>query len=231
MKISAITLTPIQTHRRTGSISSHLILQMHTEEGITGLGEISDLDMYRMYMPDIEAVRMGIEKVVLGRDPFAIEAMHVEMAKYLHTYFASAPSYPPFTPGSQIAAGIDMACFDIMGKALNTPAYNLFGGKVRDGIEICYPLFQVKSEADYERNLANTIDLMYLLVHDEVHGRHNRALLEGWVKKHGDLADKAAAALQPIWSQPHSKPVSFEHVRTASHERIAQILGELGLSR
>ena len=72
---------------------------------------------------------------------------------------------------------------------------------------------------------------MYLLVHDEVHGRHNRALLEGWVKKHGDLADKAAAALQPIWSQPHSKPVSFEHVRTASHERIAQILGELGLSR
>ncbi len=87
------------------------------------------------------------------------------------------------------------------------------------------------AEADYERNLANTIDLMYLLVHDEVHGRHNRALLEGWVKKHGDLADKAAAALQPIWSQPHSKPVSFEHVRTASHERIAQILGELGLSR
>ena len=160
MKISAITLTPIQTHRRTGSISSHLILQMHTDEGITGLGEISDLDMYRMYMPDIEAVRMGIEKVVLGRDPFAIEAMHVEMAKYLHNYFASAPSYPPFTPGSQIAAGIDMACFDIMGKALNTPAYNLFGGKVRDGIEICYPLFQVKSEADYERNLGYIDELL-----------------------------------------------------------------------
>lgn len=160
MKISGITLTPIQTHRRTGSISSHLILQMHTDEGITGLGEISDLDCYRMYMPDVTAVRTGIEKVVLGRDPFAIEAMHAEMAKYLHNYFASAPSYPPFTPGSQIAAGIDMACFDIMGKALNTPAYNFLGGKTRDHVEICYPLFQVKSEADYDRNLGFIEELL-----------------------------------------------------------------------
>ncbi|MEO3388720.1 enolase C-terminal domain-like protein [Mesorhizobium sp. CAU 1741] len=153
MKISRITLTPIQTHRRTGSISSHLILQMHTDEGITGLGEISDLDCYRMYMPDVEAVRVGIEKIVLGRDPFAIQAMHNEMEKYLHNYFASAPSYPPFTPASQIAAGIDMACFDIVGRALDTPVYNLLGGKCRDAMEICYPLFQVKAEADYERNL------------------------------------------------------------------------------
>mgnify|MGYP003117935049 CR=1 FL=1 len=153
MKISRITLTPIQTHRRTGSISSHLILQLHTDEGLTGLGEISDLDCYRMYMPDVDAVRLGIEKIVLGRDPFAIQAIHTEMAQYLHNYFMSAPSYPPFTPASQIAAGIDMACYDIVGKALDTPVYNLLGGKSRDAMEICYPLFQVKAEEDYDRNL------------------------------------------------------------------------------
>jgi muconate cycloisomerase len=160
MKISRINLTSIQTHRRTGSISSHLILQMHTDDGITGLGEISDLDCYRMYMPDVEAVRVGIEKIVLGRDPFAIQAMHNEMEKYLHNYFVSAPSYPPFTPASQIAAGIDMACFDIVGRALNTPVHNLLGGKCRDRIEICYPLFQVKVEADYERNLGYIEELL-----------------------------------------------------------------------
>ncbi|MGV8956006.1 MAG: mandelate racemase/muconate lactonizing enzyme family protein [Cypionkella sp.] len=153
MKISRITLTPIQTHRRTGSISSHLILQLHTDEGLTGLGEISDLDCYRMYMPDVDAVRLGIEKIVLGRDPFAIQAIHTEMAQYLHNYFMSAPSYPPFTPASQIAAGIDMACYDIVGKAFDTPVYNLLGGKSRDAMEICYPLFQVKVEEDYDRNL------------------------------------------------------------------------------
>jgi propane monooxygenase small subunit len=87
------------------------------------------------------------------------------------------------------------------------------------------------AEADYERNLANTIDLIYLLANDEKHGAHNRALFNGWVKKHAGLADKAAAALQPVWSQPHSKPVSFADALAVSHERLAQILGEVGLSR
>lgn len=87
------------------------------------------------------------------------------------------------------------------------------------------------AEADYERNLANTIDLAYLLANDEQHAAHNRALFASWVKKHGDLADKAATALQPIWSQPHSKPVSFADAQASSHERLAQILGEIGLSR
>ncbi|AGT10899.1 ferritin family protein [Paracoccus aminophilus] len=87
------------------------------------------------------------------------------------------------------------------------------------------------AEADYERNLANTIDLIWLLAHDEKHGEHNRALFHGWVKKYGDLADKAAAALQPIWSQPHSKPVSFADAQAASHERLAHILSEIGMSR
>lgn len=87
------------------------------------------------------------------------------------------------------------------------------------------------AEADYERNLANTIDLIYLLANDEKHGTHNRALFNGWVRKHADLADKAAVALQPIWSQPHSKPVSFADAQAVSHERLAHILGEVGLSR
>ncbi|WP_323766075.1 aromatic/alkene monooxygenase hydroxylase subunit beta [Marinovum sp.] len=85
------------------------------------------------------------------------------------------------------------------------------------------------AEADYERNLANTVDLIYLLAHEEEHGAHNRALFKSWLAKHGDLAEKAAAALQPIWSQPHSKPVSFEDVKAVSKERLDRIVGELGL--
>jgi len=87
------------------------------------------------------------------------------------------------------------------------------------------------AEADYERNLANTIDLIYLLVNDPQHGTHNRALMNGWVKKHAGLAEKAATALQPIWSQPHSKPVSFADAQAVSQERLARILGEVGLTR
>ncbi|MGQ0563934.1 MAG: aromatic/alkene monooxygenase hydroxylase subunit beta [Gemmobacter sp.] len=87
------------------------------------------------------------------------------------------------------------------------------------------------AEGDFERNLANTVDLIYLLVTDEKHGAHNKALFQGWVKKYAALADKAALSLQPIWSQPHSKPVSFAEAQAVSQERFAHILGELQLSR
>ncbi len=86
------------------------------------------------------------------------------------------------------------------------------------------------AEADYERNLANTVDLIYLLANDEEFGDKNRKLFKAWLNKHSALAHAAAAALQPIWSQPHSKPVSFEDVKAVSQERLGQILGELGLN-
>jgi propane monooxygenase small subunit len=87
------------------------------------------------------------------------------------------------------------------------------------------------AEGDYERNLANTIDLIYLLANDETHGAANRALFQKWVMKHAALADKAAKSMQPIWSQAHAKPVSFDEARAVSEERFAKILGELNLSR
>jgi propane monooxygenase small subunit len=87
------------------------------------------------------------------------------------------------------------------------------------------------AEGDYERNLANTIDLIYLLVNDEQFGAQNRTLFQSWVKKHAALAEKAARNLQPIWSQAHAKPVSFDEARAVSEERFAKILGELNLSR
>ena len=87
------------------------------------------------------------------------------------------------------------------------------------------------AEGDYERNLANTIDLIYLLANDEKFGAQNRTLFQSWVMKHAALADKAAKSLQPIWSQAHAKPVSFDEARAVSEERFRKILGELNLSR
>jgi propane monooxygenase small subunit len=85
------------------------------------------------------------------------------------------------------------------------------------------------AEADYERNLANAIDLFHTLVTDADHAAHNMKLFQGWVDKHVALANKAAAGLQPIWSQPHSKPIQYVDSRALSVERTKTILGELGL--
>ncbi|WP_119269416.1 aromatic/alkene monooxygenase hydroxylase subunit beta [Taklimakanibacter deserti] len=86
------------------------------------------------------------------------------------------------------------------------------------------------AEADYERNLANAIDLFHLLSHDDGHAAHNKRLFGGWLKRHVGLANKAAAGLQPIWSQPHAKPVQFADARAQSVERIKSITSELGLA-
>lgn len=93
------------------------------------------------------------------------------------------------------------------------------------------PSVVTSAEGDYERNLANTIDLIHILANDETFGAANRALFQTWVMKHAKLADKAARLLQPIWSMPHSKPISFEEARLVSEERFTKILGELNLSR
>lgn len=87
------------------------------------------------------------------------------------------------------------------------------------------------AEADYERNLANTVDLIYLLAHDEQFSVHNRGLFHSWLAKHGALAEKAAHGLQPIWSMPHSKPVSFSDIMAQGQERLGKIIGELGLEQ
>ncbi len=87
------------------------------------------------------------------------------------------------------------------------------------------------AEGDYERNLANTIDLIYLLANDETFGAANRQLFQTWIMKHAELADTASRALQPIWSQAHSKPISYEEARAISEERFGKILSELNLSR
>ncbi len=85
------------------------------------------------------------------------------------------------------------------------------------------------AEADYGRNLANTVDLIHLLVTDEKHAKDNKKLFEGWLKKHVALARDAANSMQPIWSQPHSKPIQFTDAQAQSEDRLKAITSELGL--
>src|SRR5690606_35462872 len=104
----------------------------------------SDLDCYRMHLPDLAGLQVAIERIVVGADPFRIAQLHLDLQAQMPTYLRQANTYPPFTLASQLAAALDMAYYDIVGKALSTPVYNLLGGKVRDTIEATYPMFQAK---------------------------------------------------------------------------------------
>ena len=148
----------------------------------------------------------------------------------------------PIWQGAREAVETIMGCPDYLEQyfAINLVFEPLVGELFRSGFlmqagapnnDFMTPSVIAAAEGDYERNLANTIDLIYLLVNDEVFGAQNRTLFQSWVKKHAALAEKAARNMQPIWSQAHAKPVSFDEARTVSEERFAKILGELNLSR
>jgi len=84
-------------------------------------------------------------------------------------------------------------------------------------------------EADYERNLANTVELMTILAQDATYGADNRKIFEGWLKDHGSKALAAARQLQPIWSLPVNKRAQFTDVLNAQLARIDSITKAIGI--
>ena len=86
------------------------------------------------------------------------------------------------------------------------------------------------AEADFERNLANAVELFHILATDETNGKANIAVFNGWLKHHGDLALEAARQLQPIWSQPRVKIANFQEAMDSAKNRLKSITHEVGLT-
>ena len=136
MRISEIEATPVCVPRlraygevtRTAlgpaDVSEYGIVQVHTDEGLTGLGELSSVFARRgpFLCRDVDE---RLAPVLVGRDPLAITSALRAMEARL--------------PDGQIAiAGVEMALWDIAGKALGVPVHVLLGGKVRDRIPLSY---------------------------------------------------------------------------------------------
>jgi propane monooxygenase small subunit len=90
------------------------------------------------------------------------------------------------------------------------------------------PAIVSAAEGDYERNLANTVELFSMLVQDQQHGEKNRQILVNWAQSHGALAIDAANQLQPIWSQPRVKVAQFAEALDQAKNRLRAIAAEIG---
>jgi propane 2-monooxygenase small subunit len=89
------------------------------------------------------------------------------------------------------------------------------------------PAVTSAAEGDYERNLANAVELFHILAEDPIHADHNNQVFRGWLAKHGALALDAANNLQPIWSQPRVKAASFTDVFGQAKNRLGAITAEI----
>ena len=98
-----------------------VFLKLTTDDGIEGFGEVYSVPFH----PDKVAglVEDVVERYVIGWDPFRIESLW-------RIIYSSGFTQHPDLSTSGVLSGIEMACWDILGKALDQPIYNLLGGQV-----------------------------------------------------------------------------------------------------
>ena len=107
------------TGRDEGVSEENVVLRIYTDEGITGLGEAGTWGVY--YCGESQETVMDVigyylfPQVLEGENPFNIDLIHAKMdAAVLNNTVAKS--------------AIDFALYDIMGKSLNVPVYQLIGG-------------------------------------------------------------------------------------------------------
>ena len=101
-----------------------MFLKISTDEGIVGWGE-----------PVIEGRAQTVEKaieelkpVLIGQDPTRIE--HLWQTMYCTTFYRGGPIL------TACISGIEQALWDIKGKQLGVPVYELLGGRCRDKVRM-----------------------------------------------------------------------------------------------
>ena len=92
-----------------------IFVQLFTDEGIVGVGEATG----GLSTKPNEAAVHELKPLYLGQDPRDVHAIWDRMHKGL------------FLGQNAAMSGIEMACWDILGQALNAPVWRLLGGKVR----------------------------------------------------------------------------------------------------
>jgi galactonate dehydratase len=101
-----------------------IFLKIHTNAGITGLGEPL---LEGRALTCAQAVK-EVEPYLVGKDPRAVA--HHWQAIYRHAFYRGGPIL------TSALSGIDQALWDIKGKALGVPVYELLGGPTRQRVRV-----------------------------------------------------------------------------------------------
>jgi galactonate dehydratase len=116
-------ITRFETFLANAGLRNYLFVRLTTDTGLTGIGEAS-LEWQEQTVETL--LHEWVEGRVLGRDPFEIERLSGALVR------------DQYQGGSTILtaiSGVEVALWDILGKACGQPVYNLLGGRVRPNLE------------------------------------------------------------------------------------------------
>jgi L-alanine-DL-glutamate epimerase-like enolase superfamily enzyme len=121
------------------SQTAALLLQVQTDDGISGLGfAVQGLHLGEVLHGMEQVVSEQVAPLLVGRDPFDTEWLMTELGRRV-------PGY------TRTKAAVETALFDVMGKALGVPVYKLLGGKVRSSIPVIR-ILPIKAPAEMAAN-------------------------------------------------------------------------------
>jgi L-rhamnonate dehydratase len=125
--VHAIHLALPTIAKRSDGTQDALVVLVETDAGITGIGEVDSSPLVAkaaIEAPMSHSITTGLREVVIGRDPFEIERLWFDM--YQATRYSGRRGV-----FIHAMSGIDLALWDIMGKALGLPVHTLLGGAFR----------------------------------------------------------------------------------------------------
>ncbi|RAV21968.1 mandelate racemase/muconate lactonizing enzyme family protein [Paenibacillus contaminans] len=101
-----------------------LVIRIHTDEGITGIGEIDSSPVVAKAVVDAPAshsIATGLRSLLIGENPIEVERLWDKMYRGTIYFGRSGPAL-------HAISGVDMALWDILGKTMNRPVSEMLGG-------------------------------------------------------------------------------------------------------
>lgn len=132
MKIKDVTATclysPEINENASDSAQDTVVVEITTNEGITGIGEVdAPPSVIKSYidMPSSHDISMSVKKIIIGENPLDIERIWRKL--YFRTMMAGRRGI-----GVNVIGAIDMALWDLAGKYYGEPVWRLLGGAQKD---------------------------------------------------------------------------------------------------
>jgi galactonate dehydratase len=113
-------IVAIETYIAGNPWKNWLFAKVITDEGVYGIGE----GTVNYFAKTVETAIHELKPLIMGMDPFQVEILSQKLIRDV------------YTEGGQVhmcaVAAIEIACWDIIGKACNQPVYNLMGGRCHE---------------------------------------------------------------------------------------------------
>ncbi len=118
-----------------------VIVELRTDTGLYGLGEVPG-------GAQIADALNAARSAVVGSDPFQLNRIHQEIAAHLVHENEERGDFPWDSRIAQhVHSAVEVACFDLMGKATERPVVDLLGGRCRDRVPFAAYLFYKREGA------------------------------------------------------------------------------------